>query len=267
MKTILICHDGCPLDQVAMVRWLASFSTLSGLIVLRERKRDLWRRIRREFRRSGLLGFVDVVAFRLYYAAFLSRRDQQWQAQQIAQICKQYPPAPGDLPILYTHSPNTTEVKSFIEGLRPDIMVARCKTLLRKEIFALASKGTFVFHPGICPQYRNAHGCFWALVNRDLENVGMSLLRIDKGVDTGPVYGYFSYPFDEGKESHFVIQSRVVFENLDPLRVKLLEIYRGEADPLDTAHRVSASWGQPWLTSYIKWKAQARRHEVGVSRA
>ena len=50
-------------------------------------------------------------------------------------------------------------------------------------------------HPGICPEYRNAHGCFWALANRDLNKVGMTLLRIDKGVDTGPTFGYYTYPY------------------------------------------------------------------------
>ena len=86
----------------------------------------------------------------------------------------------------------------------------------------------------------------------------MTLLRIDKGVDTGPVYGYYSYPYDEARESHVVIQYRVVMENLRELEKKLVEIYDGEAMPLDTSGRESAVWGQPWLTSYLKWKRRAR---------
>jgi len=115
-----------------------------------------------------------------------------------------------------------------------------------------------VMHPGIVPEYRNSHGCFWALSNRELDKVGMTLLRIDEGVDTGPVYGYFSYAYDEVAESHSMIQKRVVFENLDAIRDKLLEIDRGEAKPIDTSGRVSGAWGQPWLTKYLKWKWRAR---------
>src|SRR5271166_1834722 len=33
MKTLLICHDGAPLDQVVLARWLNSFSNLVGLVV------------------------------------------------------------------------------------------------------------------------------------------------------------------------------------------------------------------------------------------
>ena len=114
-------------------------------------------------------------------------------------------------------------------------------------------------HPGICPEYRNAHGCFWALAKRDLNKVGMTLLKIDKGVDTGPAYGYYTSRYDELTESHIVIQHRVVLDNLDALRTKLLEIFGGVATPLDTSGRPSAVWGKPWLTSYLKWKSQARR--------
>jgi len=173
--------------------------------------------------------------------------------------CALYGDVGSETTILKATSPNTSEVEAFVTRLNPDVIVARCKVLLKESIFSIPTKGTFVMHPGICPEYRNSHGCFWALANDDLEKVGMTLLRIDKGVDTGPPYGYYSYPFDEAQESHIVIQHRVVLENLDTLRDKLLEIFKGTAVPLSTAGRSSAVWGQPWLTKYLRWKYQAKR--------
>jgi methionyl-tRNA formyltransferase len=120
-------------------------------------------------------------------------------------------------------------------------------------------------HPGICPEYRNAHGCFWALANRDTANVGMTLLKIDAGVDTGPVYGYFTYDYNEGAESHIVIQNRVVFENLDSLETKFREILAGTAATIDTQGRKSQAWGQPWLTRYLRWKRAAKRAQKKVA--
>ena len=79
------------------------------------------------------------------------------------------------------------------------------------------SAGTFVLHPGICPEYRNAHGCFWALANRDLDRVGMTLLRVDAGIDTGPVYLHGTCDYDEVRDSHIVIQHRAVVDNLDAI--------------------------------------------------
>ena len=84
----------------------------------------------------------------------------------------------------------------------------------------------------------------------------MTLLRIDRGVDTGPIYGYFRVAADPA-ESHVVTQQRVVFENLDAIRDRLLGIEGGTAQPMDTSERRSAAWGQPWLSAYIKMRARS----------
>jgi folate-dependent phosphoribosylglycinamide formyltransferase PurN len=259
VKTLLICHEGAELDREGLARWLASFSDLAGIVVLREKGQRMRRRIRREMERVGPWRFLDVLAFRLYYRLFLAARDSRWQERKLEELRRVYPQL-KDVPALVTHSPNSIEAEQFIKRLAPDIVVARCKTLLKESIFSIASRGTFVMHPGVCPEYRNAHGCFWALASGDVERVGMTLLRIDKGIDTGPVYGYYSYPFDEKTESHIGIQHRVVLENLPALERKLCEIYAGTATALDTAGRESATWGQPWLTSYLSWKRRARRN-------
>ncbi len=255
MRTLLICHYEEVLNREGMARWLASFSHLTGVVVIREERSRMRARIRREIKRVGLLRFADVLAFRLYYKLKLAEKDAEIERQMLEKIEKRFPLS--NAPELITASPNSAESERFIREAAPDIMIARCKTLLAERIFSIPKVGTFVMHPGVCPEYRNAHGCFWALAQRDLERVGMTLLRIDKGVDTGPVFGYFSYPYDERKESHIVIQDRVVFDNLDAIQAKLEEIYRGEAIPIMTAGRKSAAWGQPWLTRYLAWKRNA----------
>jgi hypothetical protein len=267
MRALLICHQNEDLNRIAFPRWLASVSNLVGVIILKETKQRKWRRIKREVKRVGVWRSLDVFAFRLYYATCLSAEDRAWEQKRVLELCQQYPEIPKSTPILRSISPNTPETEEFIRRAAPDIVIARCKTILKQEIFSLPAKGTFVMHPGICPEYRNAHGCFWALANRDFDHVGMSLLQIDKGVDTGPVYAYFTCNYDERKESHIVIQLRTVFDNLEAIGQKLAEIYEGRAVPLDTGGRQSAIWGQPWLSSYIKWKWEARKRRATCSEA
>ena len=259
MKTLLICHEGALLNREGLSRWLASFSDLVGVIILHDSRHRIWGQLRREIKRVGPLRFLDVAAFRIYYRLFLSQADSLWETRKLAELQSLYPEIRADIPILHTASPNTSEVEQFIRETSPDIMIARCKMLLKESIFSIPTHGTFVLHPGICPEYRNSHGCFWALVKDDLNNIGMTLLRIDKGVDTGPVYGYYSYKFDERSESHTIIQQRVVFENLEALRAKLVVICAGAAIPLDSSGRSSATWGAPWLTAYLSWKRKARQ--------
>jgi peptidoglycan/xylan/chitin deacetylase (PgdA/CDA1 family) len=261
-KTLLICHVGATLDRNVLAPWLGSFSDLVGIVLIEDGPHRKTARARRELRRIGVVRFADMAAFRLYYRLFGARRDAAWEAEAIAAAAGRYPPLGPDLPVLRTADPNSDETVAFLQRLEPDLVIARCKVLLDESVFSVPRHGTFVMHPGITPEYRNSHGCFWALASRDLGNVGMTLLKIDTGVDTGPVYGYYRYDYDERSESHVVIQKRVVLENLDAVAEKLLEVARGEAAPLDTSGRSSHAWGQPWLTKYAAWKLAARRRRL-----
>jgi methionyl-tRNA formyltransferase len=180
---------------------------------------------------------------------------------------------PTDVPVLRTHSPNAPEVEAFLKRVSPDVAVALLKSIIKESVFTVPAHGTWVWHPGVCPEYRNAHGCFWALANGDVGNVGLTLLRIDRGVDTGPTYGYFTYDYDEVRESHVVIQNRVALDNLDAILERMADVVSGRAAPIDVGGRRSAVWGQPWLTSYLRWKraarkrrraARGRQHEEGA---
>jgi hypothetical protein len=259
MRTVLIHHDDSKLDRDVVAPWVMSFSDLAGLLVIREARGNRLARIRRELRRSGLIGLVDVLAFRLYYRLRLAKSDRAWEERARNQLARRFPPLSDDIPRLVTRDPNGGAARQFISDVQPDLMIARSRVLLAEKIFSIPPLGTFVMHPGITPEYRNSHGCFWALSNRDLEHVGLTLLRIDAGVDTGPIFGYFTYAYDEQSESHEVIQKRMLLENLDALRDRFLEIERGEATPIDTSGRRSAVWGQPRLTKYFRWKRAAAR--------
>jgi hypothetical protein len=250
MRTLIICHDEASLDREGLARWLGSFSTLVGAVVIREPRGRLEKRIKREISRVGWLRFLDVLAFRAYYALALAPRDKRWESRALDHLRARFPLRP-DAPETFVSSPNSPEAEAFIRQQQPDLVIARCKTLLKEQIFTIPRHGTYVMHPGICPEYRNAHGCFWARATGDHDNVGMTLLRIDKGVDTGPVYGYFRVHADPS-ESHVVTQHRVVLDHLDAIRNTLLEIEAGTARPIDTAGRPSATWGQPWLTAYVR---------------
>jgi hypothetical protein len=258
-RAVLMCHAESRLNRDGVGRWLASFTDLVGIIVIDERGRHTKTRVRKEIERIGWLRFLDVLAFRAYYGLFLNRADSAWVTRTLDDLAARYPAAPASCEELVTTDPNGPDVQAFLERLRPDLMVARCKRILKERIFTVPRTGTYVLHPGVCPEYRNAHGCFWALARRDLDKVGLTLLRIDKGVDTGPIYGYFTYPFDEVAESHIVVMTRVVTDNLDAIRNRLLEAVAGRATPIDTTGRPSGVWGQPWLTTYLRWKAEAKR--------
>jgi folate-dependent phosphoribosylglycinamide formyltransferase PurN len=258
-SVVLLCHEDDPLDVEGLSAWLATSMRLVGVVAIRSSWKRSWRAVRRQFRRTGFTGLIDVLAFRLYYRMFLAAGDAAWTRGEITRLQRIYPGRPDQAAQLQVTDPNDREVRTFLEALRPDLVIARCKVLLRPEIFDIARAGTFALHPGICPEYRNAHGCFWALVHRDRSRVGMTVLKIDRGVDTGAVFLHASCACDEVRDTHITIQHRVVTESLDAIADVLEGVARGRATPLRTDGRASAVWGQPTLSAYLRWKRAARR--------
>jgi folate-dependent phosphoribosylglycinamide formyltransferase PurN len=259
-SVVLICHEQDRLDTEGLASWLASSLRLAGLIIIRDPRSRQWRAARREMRRVGWLRFLDVIAFRLYARLRLARGEREWKVAEIARLQRRYRADLTAVPRIVVSTPNSNDARAFLERLQPDLAIARCKIILKQHIFGIPRVGTFVLHPGVCPEYRNAHGCFWALTRRDFERVGMTLLRVDPGIDTGPIFLHGSCDYDEVQESHAVIQYRAVTQNLDAIAGVLTALAHGEhVASISVEGRASAVWGQPQLTAYLHWKSEARR--------
>jgi folate-dependent phosphoribosylglycinamide formyltransferase PurN len=263
-SVVLLCQHDEAVDLDGLAAWIAASMRLVGLVVIHDDRGKRWRAVRAEYRRTGWLGLADVVAFRLVYALTAAGRDRRWVESAVRRLRATYGEDRAAVPRLDVADPNSHEARRFLERCAPDLAIARCRRLLVPAVFTIPTHGTFVLHPGICPEYRNAHGCFWALARRDLARVGMTLLRVDAGIDTGAVYLHATCPIDERQESHRVIQYRVVLENLDLIRRTLTGVVAGACEPLDTSGRQSAVWGQPRLTAYLAWKRAVRRANYGA---
>jgi hypothetical protein len=234
-------------------------SDLVGVVEIRNKRERTLARARRELFRSGAFGFVDVLAFRLYYRIVLADSEGKKIDDLIQSTGNELPDVPDTVPRITVGNPNEEPTKKFLEKHNPDATVARIKLLLDKDVFSIPTEGTYVIHPGICPEYRNSHGCFWALANGEPEKVGYTFLRIDDGIDTGPIFAQGSTSFDPVADGHLYIQYKVVADNLDEIGQALTEAVSGERDPIDVSGRDSNVWGQPQLSEYIQWKRQAKK--------
>lgn len=259
MNSALICHADDPLSEEGFARWLASFSDLKVVVRISDPASQFWKRLRAERRRSGLPGLLDVFAFRACYRLFRAGEDRRWSDQALAALRERFPYLPSSCRVVAVDSPNHPDVAEALREESVDFAVARCKRILVRRIFSIPRHGVFVIHPGVCPEYRNSHGCFWAIVRNDDAKVGATLLRIDEGVDTGPVLGYFRIDCDPIRESHVRIQDRAVFENLDGISSAILSYASGELPAIDTSGRRSAAWGQPRLSAFLRWRLSRRR--------
>lgn len=262
MKSVLMYHEGSRFERDLLLPWLASFTEVVGVIVVENRKERKFDRLKSEYRRSGALGILDTITFRAY--DILRHTDRERKIKSLISDLEDQYPTPNPKTI-HVESPNREATEQFLREREPDIAIARIKLLLDKRIFSIPSTGTFAIHPGICPEYRNAHGCFWAIVEDDHENVGYTLLKIDQGIDTGPIYAQGGTEFDP-TEDYVYIQQKVIADNLDEIKAGLEEAHEGSKTPLDVSGREDGIWGQPKFTDQVHRCRQERKRKETANR-
>lgn len=261
-RAVLICHAGDAVNEIGIAHWLAWKFSLAGVIRIHDPLGVKLRRVGNELRRVGPVRFLDVLAFRVFYRITRKKLDDLWIRKTVADLQCRYPADLRTVPSIDVASPNEPRAERFLRELQPDFALARCKRLLVSRVFSVPRHGTFVLHPGMCPEYRNAHGCFWAIARGEPHKAVATLLQVDEGIDTGPVFGYFGCRFDPLRDSHIVIQHRVVTDNLEAIARRLDEICDGRIEPLETRGRPSRCWGQPWLTAYLQIRRRYARSGV-----
>jgi len=86
---------------------------------------------------------------------------------------------------------------NLILKLQTDLIVFTGGGLLRQNLINTAKFGVINCHMGILPEYRGMDCNYWAVLNKEYQNIGFTVHLIDFGVDTGPIiHKYYIDPFD-----------------------------------------------------------------------
>lgn len=103
------------------------------------------------------------------------------------------------IPIIYCHTLNDTEVTSRLKEIRPDLVVFTGGGLIRKKILSVSGAGVVNCHMGVLPHYRGMDVIEWAILENNLDQIGITLHFMDEGVDTGPILKIVKIPLRQGE--------------------------------------------------------------------
>lgn len=108
------------------------------------------------------------------------------------------------------------EAIAAIRQMKPDvIVVVAFGQIIPKEILEMAPFGCLNVHASLLPLYRGAAPIQWAVLNGEKES-GVTIMRMDEGLDTGDMISKVVIPLDE-KET-----SESLFDKLAEAGAKLL---------------------------------------------
>ena len=93
---------------------------------------------------------------------------------------------------------NNAEVQELLADLQPELMVVVAfGQILPPDFFEFSAHGTLNVHASLLPKYRGAAPVAHAILNGERET-GITIMRIDEGMDTGDVLSQKRIPIPDG---------------------------------------------------------------------
>jgi len=101
------------------------------------------------------------------------------------------------LDILQPERASTPEFVQKIQDIAPDLLVVVAYgEILRPELLEIAKHGAVNLHASLLPKYRGSSPIQAAILNGD-DTTGVTVIRMDEGMDTGDILAQVEVPIDE----------------------------------------------------------------------
>lgn len=162
---------------------------------------------------------------------------------------------------LSVHQPTkvrTGELATWLREKSADVaLVMAYGRILPADVLTAPRRGAMNLHASLLPKYRGAAPINWCIVRGETQT-GISLMQMDEGLDTGPVYSRHTLELSK-TENAGTLADRIAALAAEVVRADLARAVDGElvAEPQDEAlashaplierHHLSIDWGHSAL--------------------
>lgn len=156
-----------------------------------------------------------------------------------------------------TYKPsNSAEVESIVSELKPDLVVTIAYgQLIKKAALTIPSYGWINIHFSALPKWRGAAPVQHAIMQGDSQ-IGVSIFKLDEGMDTGPVYVTKLTDIDANETTTELLQ-RLSLIGAE-MTLQVLEMIKAGKEP--TPQQLSTATLAPKISKNdgkIQWQATA----------
>lgn len=246
-KIVMLAGDG---DSTNIL-----YNAINGMFpiqtVIMEDKENRKVFIKRRIKRLGIINVVGQILFQVIIVRILNTVSTK-RIKEIVTENKLNTSVISPHKIKKVSSINNIEVKELLQQINPDVVIVNGTRIISKKILAAVSCPFINTHTGITPMYRGVHGGYWALVNKDLANCGVTVHLVDAGIDTGGVL--YQRNIEIIKEDNFVSYPYLQTAKAVPLLQKAVEEALG--NKLNDVGKTGASnlWHHPTIWKYLYYR-------------
>ena len=142
--------------------------------------------IKRRIKKLGAIHVIGQLLFRIIAVSYINKTSKKRFQEILDQNGISETSFDPEKTIEVT-SINSVEGRKLLKSLNPDIVVIVTTRILSKKTLECVNAKFINIHSGITPLYRGLHGAYWALINKDKENCGVTVHLVDEGIDTGSI--------------------------------------------------------------------------------
>jgi len=142
--------------------------------------------LKRRIKKLGILRVFGQIVFQIIIVRLLKKSSKK-RVKGVIKECNFNTKEIENDKIINVDSVNNKNTISKIKEINPDVIIVNGTRILSSKVLEATNAVIVNTHVGITPKYRGVHGGYWALVNKDYENLGVTIHLIDEGVDTGNI--------------------------------------------------------------------------------
>lgn len=219
-----------------------------NVFVIIEEKTSTWNFFKNRIRKVGFL----TVFLQIIFIVFIQKILLLKSSKRRSQIFKEYALNDNRIPesaVYYVKSVNEEDCLNAINKINPSLILVNGTRIISKKILRSTEKKFLNIHAGITPKYRGVHGGYWALVNNDTENCGVTIHFTDEGIDTGNILyqGKINYTAQDNFTTYPILQL-----------AEALKVYKNIInDVINGTHKIvynnleSQLWFHPTVVQYL----------------
>lgn len=247
MRGIVLLIDDSDLSRIIYHSLAGEFSIEA---VVREAKISRTAFLKRRLKKLGWRTVLGQIVFAKCIIPFLRWESSPRRAQLIRQYGMDEAPVPAGC-VIDVPSVNDVKTMVLLQKLSPQVIVVNGTRILEEKVLN-AFPGTFLnTHVGITPLYRGVHGGYWALASGDPEHFGVTIHKIDTGIDTGDIVAQgLIKPTDADNFSTYPLLQIAIAIPL--LKQAIHDALNGKLETMPAPAGKSKLWSHPTVLRYLK---------------
>lgn len=204
--------------------------------------------LKKRIKRLGAWTVFGQVLFQTLAVKFLNLIS----ARRKKEIFRDYNLDYSNLPkekIIHVTSVNSDNCLLNLQQLQPDMVIVNGTRIISGRILNCIPAKFVNVHVGITPFYRGVHGAYWALVNNDVGNCGITVHLVDTGIDTGSII--YQKNITITNKDNFVTYPLLQLAEAIPYLKKAITGILAEDLVLQNISEKGRLWSHPTIWQYI----------------